>query len=1465
MLHFNQNLYFKKIQIFFLKFQIICSIIETSFRQYILEFTNNKWILFLALVFPITFSYQFLDNSNYKKVLSLLEKNLPGTLLGSNTISWETFQKTYYLPISDNSFQLEDNLRQKQLNPISHYDKQFVEQTVKTIDYWGDFITFDFLKNWTSYRKNYLAGSSYQTNSNLRPVFFVARDNIDSPFYFCYFWNNSTFEPFKNLPKLHNKYYQVDEFPRKLSQMNHSNHRNNFIKTPVQCNRKNTLFTVDCNFIHKNDWPKTGHVCAVIPIQSQSDYGNQFVGIQPNGNLKPIHLETVKTLPNSIAAKLNPLGGIVFEKQLNFQNQLNCFNSQLQDLFYTKGYVLPKKVFSLESTNWSQPSQLLPNKYHSIAANQILEFIQTDPNIHRSIDNSENSTISSIFTGRLMSGFHYPDLNLKDLLAFNRQNLYSSKIPNLRFFGELDVADKLKIYLGSHFVYPTEYSDFKPNPIRLHLKYYSAKFEGNDSNTQYSGPVILEKGVPSVYNSTNWFKVRQNLQEILSQMDPRQIQQTKYFGNTKINAAKLIPLRCNDFLTEITTQPSKKELNTYSFQNTQTEKFYRQLLKRQELTAEKETLDPSISYSYEFVVPFLKSPEWHSWLINQNLNNSNQLPYIQSFPIRQLAFLKNIEFSQFYDVLDYQNPTKFLNWFNGNENLRTKLNTHEYPLTEAALSSSIIRQNYATVTYLKRTNQCNKVDSASLQCNKVDSAPLQYKFVNSETNWIQSHLSNLSNSTQFNSFTKRENWEPLHLSSWLVVSQYVFAICVIHLLRQFALSYGRELVSYLIDLFSSLGIFDSSFKEDLISEDSRYRIVNKPKTRFKNIAGIEQIFSQLSEIVWFLRNSKRFMDTGHNLPKGILLVGPPGTGKTLLVQAIAGEAQIPIFLQPAGAFNTTESLGAQRLQKLFEKAKQLAPCIIFFDEIDSIGKRRSHIIQNPAGTDNLLNIVSNTSWQTTNTLANSIPFQPTYITNPMTEREAFKMNSSIESESQDQQSSDQLSLLMQLLIELDGLQCTKKIVIIGATNRVEVLDPALIRPGRFDKVLKLGLPKKYKRIQICKLYAQILGIENKIYWEYIGNKTFGLSGADLATIMNQSSIDAILKGTKHTMQSIELAIHKIIGDSTKSTVIEQLSLAQLNQNLVLNNHSQSFIPRLAYYQAGLVSVKLALPQLSTPIACSLFPKHENVRYQKVANDFLTGQLQISRRHELKAQLITLYSGKMAEFLYFKRGLNTPNQHAFHSDFANKDLTKATNLIYQIVDHWYLYLNPFSSEKLFHFSGNQNHSELLDMKTQSFLTKLSENKELLSESIEFAQYYNFQSWSGKSWWQIQVTKEETYTNVAYANWYRIYLKNPDEVIDNDEWVMPDQYYHNNETYFLTKTNHFNDIQINQRDFVYQTILLDILEETFEFFHESTEFIDFMATFLIKNKYLRRFEIDHLYQQFWNQCENKWFGDSASLQC
>ena len=240
---------------------------------------------------------------------------------------------------------------------------------------------------------------------------------------------------------------------------------------------------------------------------------------------------------------------------------------------------------------------------------------------------------------------------------------------------------------------------------------------------------------------------------------------SKFFGNA---------------LSDISIKFSQNENNIDNFERTQLIQFQKQLFKRQELTAEKETFNPSLSYFYKFVVPYLESQEWHLWLLNQTTNYL-QLPYIQSFPIRQLGFLENDKINQSFDLLDYQNPTKLLKGLSGNDVLKSKLVIHEDSQVQAAIPSSIVRQNYATVTYLKRTNQ--------------------YKYINLETNFVQTNLSNLSNSTQFNSFTKKENREPLHWSSWLVISQYIFAIFVLNLLRQFALSYGRELVSYLIDLF----------------------------------------------------------------------------------------------------------------------------------------------------------------------------------------------------------------------------------------------------------------------------------------------------------------------------------------------------------------------------------------------------------------------------------------------------------------------------------------------------------------------------------------------------------------------------------------------------------------------------------------------------------------------------------------
>jgi SpoVK/Ycf46/Vps4 family AAA+-type ATPase len=277
------------------------------------------------------------------------------------------------------------------------------------------------------------------------------------------------------------------------------------------------------------------------------------------------------------------------------------------------------------------------------------------------------------------------------------------------------------------------------------------------------------------------------------------------------------------------------------------------------------------------------------------------------------------------------------------------------------------------------------------------------------------------------------------------------------------------------------------------------------------------------------------LSLGAYAPKGILLIGPPGTGKTFLVQALAGESEVPALVQSAGFLVSDPQLGLTRLEYLLDQARKLAPCIVFIDEIDTLGATRELVLNNPISENAIMDLVYNP--------LNSIAEQKNnYLDNIFDDKQqeqqkksknlsnsAFgleelplngqselttRVSSAIANQSiaESEARKNQLSLLTQFLIEMDGLKAQKQILFIGATNRAAVLDPALTRPGRFDKILKIDLPGKQKRIEILKLYSKNLGTNftEKKDWTYLANQTVGLSAADLAAIMNQSSIKAIL-------------------------------------------------------------------------------------------------------------------------------------------------------------------------------------------------------------------------------------------------------------------------------------------------------------------------------------------------------------------
>ena len=259
----------------------------------------------------------------------------------------------------------------------------------------------------------------------------------------------------------------------------------------------------------------------------------------------------------------------------------------------------------------------------------------------------------------------------------------------------------------------------------------------------------------------------------------------------------------------------------------------------------------------------------------------------------------------------------------------------------------------------------------------------------------------------------------------------------------------------------------------------------KTKTTFKDIAGLDEEKQEMIEIVDFLKKPKKFQEMGAKIPRGVLLCGNPGTGKTLIAKAIAGEADVPFISMSGSEFiEMFAGLGASRVRKLFEKARKIAPCIVFIDEIDAIGSRRT---------------------------------------------------SSSGSESENNQT------LNQLLVEMDGFDTEEAIIVLAATNRPEMLDKALLRPGRFDRQITIGLPDLNGREAILNIHAKDKKIDESVNLRSIAEDTAGFTGAELANILNEAAIIATIKRHKAiTNKDIEDAVKKVtVGLEKHSRVISE--------------------------------------------------------------------------------------------------------------------------------------------------------------------------------------------------------------------------------------------------------------------------------------------------------------------------------------
>jgi ATP-dependent Zn protease len=736
-----------------------------------------------------------------------------------------------------------------------------------------------------------------------------------------------------------------------------------------------------------------------------------------------------------------------------------------------------------------------------------------------------------------------------------------------------------------------------------------------------------------------------------------------------------------------------------------------------------------------------------------------------------------------------------------------------------------------------------------------------------------------------------DHWEPLTSSSWLLITQLSFAIFIFQVLKSLAENYGRELLGYLLDLVASLGILDDSLKQEIQilmgQREKGFRVVLESRKNFKDIVGIQKLLPEIYEVVWFLRNSARDFALSKTLPRGILLTGPPGTGKTLLVQALAGEAQVPVIVLSGSSLIEPGESGALKLEMVFQEARQLAPCIVFIDEIDTLAQKRSGVVQNPMGPDEL--VESLTSFEKK---VSGSKFEELKLA-----RNNQDSENDLEKTSPSGSQQDQLSLLTQFLIELDGIQGRDGVIVIGATNRPEVLDPALLRPGRFDKVIEVGLPGHQKRIEILQFYGQSLGYQIEIPWGYLGDRTAGFTAADLATLMNESTIKAILTQTKHTIETIEHGIDRLTtSESEKYTVFKTHLPDSLSKFSSLTISSKMSVLRLAYYQAGKIVLSSLLDNHPKSVVASLWPRRPTIRSAQIATNLQNSVFEFARLSEITDRLVGCYAGKAAEVLFVQQF--SSSKYAQLSTLGLEDLFFAQKLVNCILEKWLFYSKKTTIQQITQLSPNINVREFREIPEKLDLYNAvvetiqippmrqaleSQTSSVGSKKNTGVSSSNAQLFYSIPWWQQEISSELEFVEKNFTNWSRLYLSNPEQNERNPEWLPPDEFYHNSsglknvkkafanlsktknqnlslrteesilsneKQRYLPKKAEFswNEVALLTRDYPSQSLVLQSFNKALLILNNNRELLDRLVIELLYHEILRQPEIDVLLEDF-----------------
>lgn len=438
-------------------------------------------------------------------------------------------------------------------------------------------------------------------------------------------------------------------------------------------------------------------------------------------------------------------------------------------------------------------------------------------------------------------------------------------------------------------------------------------------------------------------------------------------------------------------------------------------------------------------------------------------------------------------------------------------------------------------------------------------------------------------------------------------------------------TFWRDTFSWLIPIFIFFAIWLFLLKKmtakggmgggfmSIGKSKAKIYVQSNTQVTFDDVAGVDEAKEELQEIVDFLRAPEKYQKLGGKMPKGVLLVGPPGTGKTLMAKAVAGESGVTFFSISGSEFvEMFVGVGAARVRDLFEQARQKAPCIIFIDELDALGKARG-AGQFGGGHD---------------------------------EKE---------------------QTLNQLLTELDGFEPKEGIVLLAATNRPEILDPALLRAGRFDRQVLVDRPDKKGRVEILKVHIKKISISSEVDLETIAALTTGFTGADLANLVNEAAIFA----TRRDASSVE------IEDFTNA--IERIVAGLQRKNRLLNDFERKVV---AHHEMGHALVSSALSQTDKVHKVSIIPRGIGALGYTIQTPMEDRFLM--RKEELENKMSVLMGGRAAEHLIF----------GHLSTGASDDIARATDIARNMVLHYGM------NEKLGHVSYENNKAHFLGQNYQT---------------------------------------------------------------------------------------------------------------------------------------------------------------------